>query len=88
MGSRCDCTWILGVPGFRVERIEGEAADAQDDGPFEWQPEHVSCFFAARHPRPHLYGARQETDPFLRDAPGAKVPNSPGPIRFDPVRTL
>jgi transposase len=28
VGSRCDCTWILGLPGFRVERIEGEAADA------------------------------------------------------------
>jgi len=28
VGSRCDCTWILGVPGFRVERIEREAAGA------------------------------------------------------------
>lgn len=27
MGSRCDCTWILGLPGFRVERVEG-AGDA------------------------------------------------------------
>ena len=24
MGSRRDCTWILGLPGFRVVRIEGE----------------------------------------------------------------
>ena len=28
MGSRCDCTWILGLSGFRVERIEGQAAEA------------------------------------------------------------
>jgi transposase len=26
VGSRRDCTWILGLPGFRVERIEGEDA--------------------------------------------------------------
>jgi len=24
MGSRRECTWILGLPGFRVERVEGE----------------------------------------------------------------
>ena len=24
MGSPRDCTWILGLPGFRVDRIEGE----------------------------------------------------------------
>jgi hypothetical protein len=23
VGSQRDCTWILGLPGFRVERIEG-----------------------------------------------------------------
>ena len=28
MGSRRDCTWILGLPGFRVDLIEGE-----DDAP-------------------------------------------------------
>jgi len=28
VGSRRDCTWILGLPGFRVERIEGEDGDA------------------------------------------------------------
>jgi transposase len=28
VGSRCDCTWILGLSGFRVERIEGQAAEA------------------------------------------------------------
>jgi transposase len=28
VGSRCDCTWIRGLPGFRVERIEGETVDA------------------------------------------------------------
>lgn len=28
MGSRCDCTWILGRPGCRVERVEGEDTDA------------------------------------------------------------
>ena len=28
MGSRCNCTWILGLSGFRVERIEGQAAEA------------------------------------------------------------
>jgi hypothetical protein len=27
-GSQRDCTWILGLPGFRVERVEGEASDA------------------------------------------------------------
>jgi hypothetical protein len=26
VGSRRDCTWILGLPGFRVESIEGEDA--------------------------------------------------------------
>jgi hypothetical protein len=24
VGSRRDCTWILGLPGFRVEMIEGQ----------------------------------------------------------------
>jgi hypothetical protein len=24
VGSRRDCTWILGLPGFRVETIEGQ----------------------------------------------------------------
>ena len=24
MGSQRDCTWILGLPGFRVERVERE----------------------------------------------------------------
>lgn len=28
MGSRCDCTWILGLPGFRVESVEGEDTEA------------------------------------------------------------
>ena len=28
MGSRRDCTWVLGLPGFRVENIEG----ADDSG--------------------------------------------------------
>ena len=28
MGSRRDCTWILGLPGFRVERVDGEDGDA------------------------------------------------------------
>ena len=28
MGSRRDCTWVLGLPGFRVENIE----DADDSG--------------------------------------------------------
>ena len=28
MGSQRDCTWILGLPGFRVERIEGHAVEA------------------------------------------------------------
>lgn len=28
MGSQRDCTWILGLPGFRVERVEGEDGDA------------------------------------------------------------
>ena len=28
MGSQCDCTWILGLSGFRVERVDGEDADA------------------------------------------------------------
>lgn len=28
MGSRCNCTWILGLPGFRVERIERKDAGA------------------------------------------------------------
>ena len=26
MGSRRDCTWILGLPGFRVDRIDGAVA--------------------------------------------------------------
>lgn len=29
MGSRRDCTWILGLPGFRVTTIEGEDDEAQ-----------------------------------------------------------
>ena len=29
MGSRRDCTWILGLPGFRVATIEGEDGEAQ-----------------------------------------------------------
>ncbi len=31
MGSRSDCTWILGMPGFRVETIErdGDAATSR-----------------------------------------------------------
>lgn len=29
MGSRRDCTWILGLPGFRVTTIEGEDEEAQ-----------------------------------------------------------
>lgn len=28
MGSQRDCTWILGLPGFRVERVEGEESHA------------------------------------------------------------
>lgn len=28
MGSRCDCTWILGLPGFRVEQVEIDEAAA------------------------------------------------------------
>ncbi len=28
MGSRRDCTWILGLSGFRVERVDGEDGDA------------------------------------------------------------
>ena len=28
MGSQRDCTWILGLPGFRVERVEGAHGDA------------------------------------------------------------
>lgn len=28
MGSQRDCTWILGLPGFRVERVEAEATAA------------------------------------------------------------
>jgi transposase len=28
VGSRCDCTWILGLPGFRVESVEGEDTEA------------------------------------------------------------
>ena len=28
MGSRRDCTWILGLSGFRVERLDGEATEA------------------------------------------------------------
>ena len=28
MGSPCDCTWILGLPGFRVEAVEGDEAGA------------------------------------------------------------
>lgn len=28
MGSPCDCTWILGLPGFRVEQVEGDEAAA------------------------------------------------------------
>jgi hypothetical protein len=28
VGSRRDCTLILGLPGFRVERVEGEGGDA------------------------------------------------------------
>jgi transposase len=28
VGSRRDCTWILGLPGFRVERVDGEDGDA------------------------------------------------------------
>ncbi len=28
MGSRCDCTWILGLPGFRVESVEGADTEA------------------------------------------------------------
>jgi transposase len=28
VGSRCDCTWILGLPGFRVERVEGDDTGA------------------------------------------------------------
>jgi transposase len=27
VGSRCDCTWILGLSGFRVESIDGGAAE-------------------------------------------------------------
>ncbi len=30
MGSRGDCTWILGLPGFRVERVDG--VDAESTG--------------------------------------------------------
>lgn len=29
MGSRRDCTWILGLPGFRVTTIEGEDSETQ-----------------------------------------------------------
>jgi hypothetical protein len=28
MGSLCDCTWILGLHGFRVERVDREGGDA------------------------------------------------------------
>jgi hypothetical protein len=28
VGSQRDCTWILGLPGFRVERVEWEESDA------------------------------------------------------------
>lgn len=28
MGSQRDCTWILGLPGFRVVRVDGEVGDA------------------------------------------------------------
>ena len=28
MGSRRDCTWILGLSGFRVTMIEGESGEA------------------------------------------------------------
>jgi hypothetical protein len=28
VGSRRDCTWILGLPGFRVEIIDGTNAEA------------------------------------------------------------
>jgi hypothetical protein len=29
VGSRRDCTWILGLPGFRVVRVEGKESDAR-----------------------------------------------------------
>lgn len=29
MGSRRDCMWIVGLPGFRVERIDGEEAETR-----------------------------------------------------------
>ena len=29
MGSQRDCTWILGLPGFRVTTIKGEDSEAQ-----------------------------------------------------------
>ena len=28
MGSRRNGTWILGLPGFRVERVDGDDGDA------------------------------------------------------------
>jgi transposase len=28
VGSRRDCTWILGLPGFCVERVDGDNGDA------------------------------------------------------------
>ena len=65
-----------------------KAADAQDDGPLLGETQHATCFFAARYPRPDFHGARQQTDPFIRDAPGAKVPDSVGPNRFDPLCPL
>jgi len=33
VGSRRDCTWILGVPGFRVETLE--SADTRGPVDFE-----------------------------------------------------
>ena len=70
-----------------------EAADAQDDRPPLRQTQHAPRFRAARQVRPGLYGEREEADPFLRDAPPAKVSNSPfqfphGPHHNDLVRPL
>src|SRR5207237_7893161 len=74
--------------GHGVVSADRETAGSHDYSDVLWQVEHPPCFRAGGDVPPRLYGAGQETDPFLRDATGAKVLDSAGPNRFEHVRPL